>query len=99
MNNEVWGMDFVADRTADGRPLRLLVVLDEHARECLAIEVGRSFRGEDVVAVLDNLTEIRGAPLHVRRDNFWSSTARRSDDGACATPNTTSTSHPPERAG
>ncbi|MBX3356585.1 MAG: hypothetical protein KF724_12885 [Phycisphaeraceae bacterium] len=38
--NEVWGLDFVSDRTADGRPLRLLVVLDEFTRECLSIEVG-----------------------------------------------------------
>jgi len=36
--NEVWGMDFVQDRTADGRPFRMLVVLDEYTRECLAIE-------------------------------------------------------------
>jgi transposase InsO family protein len=69
MKNEVWGMDFVSDRTADGRPLRLLVVLDEFTRECLAIEVGRRCRGEDVVAVLDELTAIRGAPRHIRSDN------------------------------
>jgi len=69
MKNEVWGLEFVSDHTADGRPLRLLVVLDEHARECLAIEVGRSCRGEDVVAVLDELTAIRGVPAHIRSDN------------------------------
>lgn len=67
--NEVWGVDFVSDRTADGRPLRMLVVLDEFTRECLAIEVGRSCRGEDVAAVLDELTAIRGAPGHLRSDN------------------------------
>lgn len=69
MKDEVWGMDFVSDRTADGRPLRLLVVLDEFTRECLAIEVGRRCRGADVVAVLEELTEIRGAPRHIRSDN------------------------------
>jgi transposase InsO family protein len=69
MKNEVWGMDFVQDRTADGRPFRMLVVLDEHTRECLAIEVARNFRGEDIVAVLDELTAIRGAPAHLRADN------------------------------
>jgi transposase InsO family protein len=67
--NEVWGMDFVQDRTADGRPFRMLVVLDEYTRECLAIEVHRHLRGEDIVAVLDELTAIRGAPAHVRADN------------------------------
>ena len=67
--NEVWGMDFVQDRTADGRPFRMLVVLDEYTRECLAIEVHRNLRGEDIVAVLDELTAIRGAPAHLRADN------------------------------
>lgn len=52
MKNEVWGMDFIQDRTADGRPFRLLVALDEHTRECLALEVRRTFRGEDIVTVL-----------------------------------------------
>ncbi len=67
--NEVWGMDFVQHWTADGRPLRMLVVLDEYTRECLAIEVRRHLRGKDVVAVLDELTAIRGAPVHLRADN------------------------------
>ena len=52
-------------RRAEG----LLVVLDDFTRECPAIEVGRSCRGEDVVAVLDELTAIRGAPGHLRSDN------------------------------
>ncbi len=69
MKNEVWGMDFVQDRTVDGRPLRMLVVLDEHTRECLALDVGRRCRGEDIVSVLDELTAIRGAPAHIRSDN------------------------------
>ncbi len=69
MRNEVWGMDFVQDRTADGRPFRMLVVLDEYTRECLAIEAARNFRGKDIVSVLDELTAIRGAPVHLRADN------------------------------
>jgi transposase InsO family protein len=67
--NEAWGMDFVQDRMADGRPFRMLVVLDECTRECLAIEVHRHLRGEDIVAVPDELTAIRGAPAHIRADN------------------------------
>jgi putative transposase len=69
MKNEVWGVDFVQDRTADGRPFRMLVVLDEYTRECLAIEVARHSRGEDIVTVVDELTAIRGAPAHLRADN------------------------------
>jgi transposase InsO family protein len=69
MKNEVWGMDFVQDRTDDGRPFRMLVVPDGYARECLAIEVARHFRGKDIVAVLDELTAIRGAPANLRADN------------------------------
>jgi len=63
--NEVWGMDFVQDRTSDGRPFRMQVVLDEYTRECLAIEVRRRLRGKDMVAMLDELTAIRGAPAHI----------------------------------
>ncbi len=69
MKNEVWGMDFVQHKTADGRPIRMLVVLDEYTRECLALEVGRHCRGQDIVMVLDELKAIRSAPLHVRSDN------------------------------
>ena len=47
----------------------MLVVPAEYMRECLAIEVVRNFRGEDIVAVLDKLTAIRGAPVHLRADN------------------------------
>jgi transposase InsO family protein len=58
----------------------MLSVLDEHTRECLALEVGRHFRGEDIVTVLDELTAIRGAPAHVRSDHgraFVSAELRR----------------------
>ena len=53
--NHVWSYDFVTDRTEDGRQLRLLVVIDEYTRECLAIEVGRSFTAQDVMGVLQYL--------------------------------------------
>ena len=48
--NEVWSMDFVADALFDGRKLRMLTVVDCYTRECLAIDVGQSLKGEDVVA-------------------------------------------------
>jgi putative transposase len=47
----------------------VLVVLDEYTRECLAIEVARHFCGKDIVSVLDELTAIRGASVHLRADN------------------------------
>ncbi|MDB4331783.1 DDE-type integrase/transposase/recombinase [bacterium] len=67
--NHVWPYDFVTDRTEDGRQLRLLVVIDDYTRECLAIEVGRSFIPKDVIDVLQYLFAVRGTPEHIRSDN------------------------------
>jgi len=67
--NHVWSYDFVAERTEDGRTLRMLVVIDEFTRECLVIEVGRSFTSDDVIGVLQYLFAIRGVPEHIRSDN------------------------------
>ena len=59
----------VADRTEDGRQLKLLVGIDEFTRECLAIEAGRTFTARDVMLTLQYLFAVRGAPEHVRSDN------------------------------
>ena len=67
--DHVWSYDFLSDRTEDGRQLRLLAVIDEYTRECLAIEVARSHTAEDVVGVLQYLFAVRGAPQHLRSDN------------------------------
>ena len=67
--NHVWSYDFLADRTQDGRQLKLLVVIDEYTRECLAIEAGRTFTSRDVKLTLQYLFAIRGAPEHIRSDN------------------------------
>jgi transposase InsO family protein len=67
--NHVGWYEFVTDRTEDGRQLHLLVVFDEYIRECLAIEVGRSFPAQDVVGVLQYLFAVRGTPEHIRSDN------------------------------
>jgi putative transposase len=67
--NHVWSYDFVADWTEDGRQLKMLVVLDEFTRECLAIEVDRCFTAADVVGVLQYLFAVRGVPEHIRSDN------------------------------
>jgi len=67
--DHVWSYDFVADRLEDGRKIRLLVVIDEFTRECLAIEVARSFTAPQVVEVLRYLFAVRGTPKHIRSDN------------------------------
>ena len=67
--NHVWSYDFVTERTEDGRQLKLLVVIDEFTRECLAIEAGRSFTAQDVILTLQYLFAVRGAPKHIRSDN------------------------------
>jgi len=67
--NHVWSYDFLTDRTEDGHQLKLLVVIDEFTRECLAIEVGRTFTARDVMLTLQYLFAVRGAPEHVRSDN------------------------------
>lgn len=67
--NHVWTYDFVWDSTEDGRKLKFLSVVDEFTRECLALEVGRSFTAAAVVAVLARLVAERGAPGFIRSDN------------------------------
>ena len=67
--NHVWSYDFLFDRTRDGRPVKILSVLDEYSRECLALRVGRTIRSEDVLETLDELFMIRGVPDYIRSDN------------------------------
>jgi len=67
--NHVWTYDFMSDQTEDGRKLKLLTVLDEFTRESPAIEVGRSMRAKDVIAVLEYLFMVRGVPKFIRSDN------------------------------
>ena len=67
--NHVWSYDFVEDRTHDGRRYRMLNVIDEFTRECLAIRVDRKLNSIDVLDVLSDLFILRGVPGHVRSDN------------------------------
>src|SRR5713226_6170620 len=62
-------MDFVADQLADGRRFRALTVVDNYTRESLAIEVGQSLKGEDVVTVLNRIKAQRGSPKMLFCDN------------------------------
>jgi transposase InsO family protein len=67
--NHVWSYDFLVDRTADGRRLKLLVVIDEFTRECLSIEVARSITAGDVISTLEYLFLVREAADYIRSDN------------------------------
>ena len=67
--NHVWSYDFVEDRTHNGRKFRMLNVIDEFTRECLAIRVDRRLKSTDVIDVLSDLFILRGVPGHVRSDN------------------------------
>jgi transposase InsO family protein len=65
----VWAYDFVEDRTHDGRKFRILTIIDEASRECLALIVARQLRHEDVLAALAELFVLRGPPANIRSDN------------------------------
>jgi len=67
--NHVWSYDFVQDRTRDGRPIRMLTVIDEFTRRCLAIVVARRLRSDDVLQCLTDLFVAHGTPEHIRSDN------------------------------
>ena len=65
----MWAYDFVAERTHDGRPLKILTVVDEYSRECLTPVVARRLRATDVLETLAALFVTHGVPVHVRSDN------------------------------
>ena len=67
--DHVWSYDFVVARTSDGRAFRLLAILDEFTRECLAILVKRRISSQDVIDQLYELFIFRGIPEHIRSDN------------------------------
>lgn len=67
--NQVWSMDFVFDRTADGRVIKCLTIVDDATHEAVAIEVERAISGLGVTRVLDRLALSRGLPQVIRTDN------------------------------
>jgi len=73
----VWSYDFMYDRTHNGVPFRILNVIDEYTRECLAVRVERSLTHRDVIDVLHELFCDRGVPVHIRSDNGSEFTAQR----------------------
>ena len=68
--DDVWTWDFTFDRTADGRSLKWLTLIDEYTRECLALEARRGMTAEEIRVILAGVAEKRGGPPHrVRSDN------------------------------
>ena len=77
--DHVWSYDLLMDRTSDGRPLRILVIIDEYTRECLSMSVSRRIRSQDVLDQLYELFLTRGTPDYIRSDNgaeFTANTVR-----------------------
>lgn len=66
---DVWSWDFVTDQTANGSQFRILTLIDEHTRECLATHAGWSIRAVDVITIIEAAIERYGAPNHIRSDN------------------------------
>ena len=74
--NHVWSMDFVFDRTAEGRVIKCLTVVDDFSRECVDIAVDHGMGGEYVVRLLDQAAQFRGYPLAIRTDQGPEFTSR-----------------------
>ena len=74
--DHVWSYDFLMARTADGRFFRILAILDEYSRECLALLVKRRISSEEVIEQLYRLFTFRGLPEYIRSDNGPEFTAR-----------------------
>lgn len=75
-DNHVWSYDFISDRTANGQKLKILVVVDEYTRECLALEVAASIRAHHLIDMLSRLMTLHGRPKFIRSDNGPESTTQ-----------------------
>lgn len=74
--NQEWALDFVSDKVASGRSIRMLTVVDTFTRECLALEVDTGFASRRVTGVLDRVLSVRGKPERIRSDNGPELTSR-----------------------
>jgi transposase InsO family protein len=74
--DHVWSYDFVMARTVDGKTFKMLTIIDEYTRECLAIEVKRNIKAHEVIDILFELFIFRGIPEHIRSDNGPEFTAK-----------------------
>lgn len=80
--DERWCMDFMSDQLASGHQIRVLTIVDVFTRESLALHVGQSIRGYDVVAVLEGLLQSRGKPKTIQVDNGSEFTSKAMDQWA-----------------
>ena len=103
--DRVWAVDFQFDATTDGRPIKIVSIVDEHTRECLGGLVERSITGEDLIAELDRLAVERGTrPIVLRCDNGpelacaamaeWATAMSACTSSRPASPGATATSSP-----
>jgi len=74
--NHVWSYDFVLDRLQSGKKIRMLTVIDEYTRKCLAIRVGSTLKSDDVLDTLSTLFITEGTPDYIRSDNGSEFTAK-----------------------
>jgi transposase InsO family protein len=74
--SHVWSYDFVSDRLHNGKGIRMLTVIDEYTRKCLAIRVGFSLKADDVLDTLSTLFITEGVPDYIRSDNGSEFTAK-----------------------
>jgi transposase InsO family protein len=74
--NHVWSYDFVEAQTQDGRKVRLMTLIDEFTRECLAIRVARRINSLGVLETMADAMLVRGIPEHIRSDNGPEMTAK-----------------------
>jgi transposase InsO family protein len=74
--NHVWSYDFVSDRLHNGKKIRMLTVIDEYTRKCLAIRVRSSLKTDQVLDTLSDLFMTEGVPEHIRSDNGSEFTAK-----------------------
>ena len=74
--DHIWSYDFMIDRTTNSRAFKILNIIDEYTRECLAMLIARKIKNQDVIDLLFYLFIVRGIPEHIRSDNGPEFTAR-----------------------
>jgi len=74
--NHVWSYDFVSERLHNGKKIRMLTVIDEYSRRCLAIRVDYNLKAEQVLEVISELFVTEGVPDYIRSDNGSEFTAK-----------------------
>jgi transposase InsO family protein len=94
--NTAWAANFQFDATTDGRPVKIVCIIDEHSREYLGGPVERSITGDDLIDEVDSLAQRRGYPAVLRCDNAPNWPARQWPTGP-ANASACTSSHPANR--